>query len=110
MIAHLFMPFRIHYMELELSLGDSPAPAKGASTPVLTPTHAGKREDCELVLELGVGTVKRTEQQDNQKTQQQPEEDGEARFHRESPVELSLSCPLLPASAEIGTQQIIYTN
>lgn len=103
------MPFRIHYMELELSLGDSPAPAKGASTPVLTPTHAGKREDHELVLELGVGTVKRTEQ-DNQKTQQQPEEDahnqeedGEACFHSESPVELSLGCPLLPASAGIGS-------
>ncbi|CAN6273140.1 unnamed protein product [Urochloa humidicola] len=100
------MPFPIHAMELELSLGGSPAPAKGASTPALIPTHAGKGEDHELVLELGVGTAKRTEQ-DNQKAPTQPEqdlqyqEDDGARFHSESPVELSLSCRLLPASAEI---------
>ncbi|RLN07024.1 homeobox-leucine zipper protein HOX7-like [Panicum miliaceum] len=91
-------------MELELSLGDSPAPAKGTSTPVLTPTHAGK-EDHELVLELGVGTAKRTEQ-DNQKTPTHPgedaqdqEDDGEACFRSE----LSLSCQPLPASAETGS-------
>ncbi|KAF8653095.1 hypothetical protein HU200_062537 [Digitaria exilis] len=102
------MPFLIRAMELELSLGDSPAPARGASTPVLTPTHAVKQEDHELVLELGIGTAKRTEQ-DNQKTPTQPEdvqdreEDDEACFHSESPVELSLGCPLLPASAEIGS-------
>ncbi|OEL28310.1 Homeobox-leucine zipper protein HOX7 [Dichanthelium oligosanthes] len=95
-------------MELELSLGDSPAPAKGNLTPVLTPTHAGKGEDHELVLELGVGTSKRIEQ-DNQKTSTQPEdvqdqeEDDEACFRSKSPVELSLGCPLLPASAEIGS-------
>lgn len=106
------MAILIRAMELELSLGDSPAPARGASTPVLTPTHAVKGEDHELVLELGIGTAKRTEQ-DNQKTPTQPEdvqdqeEDDEAYFHCESPVELSLGCPLLPASAEIGTQQII---
>ncbi|CAL4887202.1 unnamed protein product [Urochloa decumbens] len=103
------MPFPIHAMELELSLGDSPAPAKGASTPMLIPTHAGKGEDHELVLELGVGTAKRTEQ-DNQNAPTQPEqdlqdqeEDDDTRFHSESPVELSLSCRLLPASAEIGS-------
>jgi homeobox-leucine zipper protein len=100
-------------MELELSLGDSPAPAKGTSTPVLTPTCAGKEDHDELVLELGVGSAKRTEQ-DSQKTPtqreedaQDQEEDGEACFHSESPVELSLGCPLLPASAETGIQQII---
>ncbi|PAN06585.1 hypothetical protein PAHAL_1G274200 [Panicum hallii] len=96
-------------MELELSLGDSPAPAKGTSTPVLTPTCAGKEDHDELVLELGVGSAKRTEQ-DSQKTPtqreedaQDQEEDGEACFHSESPVELSLGCPLLPASAETGS-------
>lgn len=108
------MPILIRAMELELSLGDSPAPTRGASTPVLTPTHAVK-EDHELALELGVGTAKRTGQ-DNQKTPTQPEyvqdqeEDDEACFHSESPVELSLGCPLLPASAEIGTQQIICAD
>ncbi|KAG2651691.1 homeobox-leucine zipper protein HOX7-like [Panicum virgatum] len=95
-------------MELELSLGDSPAPVKCTSTPVLTPTQAGK-EYHELLLELGVGTARRTGQ-DNQRTPTQPgedaqdqEDDGEACFRIESPVELSLGCRLLPASAETGS-------
>jgi len=98
-------------MELELSLGNSPAPVKCTSTPVLTPTQAGK-EYHELLLELGVGTARRTGQ-DNQRTPTQPgedEDDGEACFCIESPVELSLGCRLLPASAETGTQQIICAN
>ncbi|XP_066331913.1 homeobox-leucine zipper protein HOX7-like isoform X1 [Miscanthus floridulus] len=93
-------------MELELSLGDSQAPAKSTFTPALTPIHAGEGEGHELALELGVGTAKRAEQ-DNQKTLVQAEdvqeEEEETRSYSESPVELSLICPLLPASAEIGT-------
>ncbi|XP_062223011.1 homeobox-leucine zipper protein HOX7-like [Phragmites australis] len=89
-------------MELELSLGDSIAPAKDTFTPVLGPTYASEGEGHELVLELGVGSAQRAEQ-DNQKTPMQPEEDDEARCHSESPVELSLGCPLLPASAETGS-------
>lgn len=101
-------------MELELSLGDSRAPAKSAFTPALTPIHAGQGEGHELALELGVGTSKRAEQ-DNQKTlvqteDVQEEEEEETCSYSESPVELSLVCPLLPASAEIGTEQIICAN
>ncbi|CAD6243999.1 unnamed protein product [Miscanthus lutarioriparius] len=93
-------------MELELSLGDSRAPAKSTFTPALTPIHAGEGEGHELALELGVGTAKRAEQ-DNEKTLVQAEdvqeEEEETRSYSESPVELSRICPLLPASAEIGT-------
>ncbi|OQU85171.1 homeobox-leucine zipper protein HOX7 isoform X1 [Sorghum bicolor] len=93
-------------MELELSLGDSRAPAKSTFMPALTPIHAGEGEGHELVLELGVGTAKRAEQ-DNQKTVVQAEavqeEEEETCSYNESPVELSLVCPLLPASTEIGT-------
>ncbi|KAL6634126.1 hypothetical protein ACP70R_026797 [Stipagrostis hirtigluma subsp. patula] len=92
-------------MELELSLGDSPAPAQGAGMPELTSTRT-REEGHELVLELGVQTAKGVEQ-DNLKTPMQPEdvreEDDEPCFHSESPVDLSLGCPLPPASAEIGS-------
>ncbi|KAJ1279625.1 hypothetical protein BS78_04G168800 [Paspalum vaginatum] len=91
-------------MELELSLGDSRAPPKG-NLPALTHMHTGEGEGHEVVLELGVGTAKRAEQ-DNQKTPMRPQdvqEEDEASSHNESPVELSLGCPLLPASAEIGS-------
>ncbi|XP_008678710.1 homeobox-leucine zipper protein HOX7 isoform X1 [Zea mays] len=113
-----FSPLLVSYpssildMELELSLGDSRAPAKSASTPAaLTPIHAGAGgEGHELALELGVGAAKRAEQ-DNQKTPVQPEhvqeeeEEEETCPYSESPAELSLiGCPLLPAaSAEIGS-------
>ena len=99
-------------MEFELSLGDSRAPAKSTFTPALTPIHAGEGEGHELALELGVGTAKRAEQ-DNQKTLVQAEdvkEEEETRSYSESPVQLSLICPLLPASAEIGTEHIICAN
>jgi homeobox-leucine zipper protein len=89
-------------MELELSLGDSSAPAKDTCTTVLTSASAGKREGHELVLELGTGTAKRAEQ-DNKKTHMQPEEDDEAPSQSESPVALSLSCHLLPAVADTGS-------
>jgi homeobox-leucine zipper protein len=87
-------------MELELSLGDSSAPAKGTFTTLLT-SAAGKGEGHELVLELGTGTAKRAEQ-DNKKTCMQPEEDDESPSQNESPVGLSLSCHLLPAVADTG--------
>ncbi|WVZ74955.1 hypothetical protein U9M48_023068 [Paspalum notatum var. saurae] len=92
-------------MELELSLGDSRAPPKG-NLPALAHIHTGERGGHEVMLELGVGTAKRAEQ-DNQKTPMRPEEDVqeeyEAGSHSEAPVELSLGCPLLPASAETGS-------
>ena len=112
-LAHYSYPSSILDMELELSLGDSRAPAKSTFTPALTPIHAGEGEGHELALELGVGTAKRAEQ-DNQKTLVQAEdvqeEEEETRSYSESPVELSLICPLLPASAEIGTEHIICAN
>ncbi|TVU29619.1 hypothetical protein EJB05_21194, partial [Eragrostis curvula] len=91
-------------MELELSLGDSSAPAKGTFTTVLTSEHAGNGVGHELVLQLGVGTVERAEQLevDNQKTPMQLEDD-EARSQSESSVGLSLRGHLLPAFADSGS-------
>jgi homeobox-leucine zipper protein len=100
-VTHSLPSFSSLYMELELSLGDSSAPAKDTCTTVLTSASAGKREGHELVLELGTGTAKRAEQ-DNKKTHMQPEEDDEAPSQSESPVALSLSCHLLPAVADTG--------
>uniref|UniRef100_A0A0E0K1C4 Homeobox domain-containing protein n=2 Tax=Oryza punctata TaxID=4537 RepID=A0A0E0K1C4_ORYPU len=94
-------------MELELSLGDSPAPVKAtvAPTPVLTPTCMGDGEDLELVL--GVRAASRDEQ-DNQTTCTQSSEEAtqgeeyETRPRGEAPVE-SLSFPLFVPSAETGS-------
>uniref|UniRef100_A0A0D9YTU4 Leucine zipper homeobox-associated domain-containing protein n=1 Tax=Oryza glumipatula TaxID=40148 RepID=A0A0D9YTU4_9ORYZ len=94
-------------MELELSLGDSPAPVKAtiAPTPVLTPTCMGDEEDLELVL--GVRATRRDEQDDQTTCTQSSEEamegeEDETRPHGEAPVE-SLSFPLFVSSAETGS-------
>ena len=61
-------------MELELSLGVSPALAKGTAMHILTCTSAGDREGHdELVLELGAWTAKGDEL-DNLKTSMHPED------------------------------------
>uniref|UniRef100_A0A0E0G8H0 Homeobox domain-containing protein n=1 Tax=Oryza nivara TaxID=4536 RepID=A0A0E0G8H0_ORYNI len=94
-------------MELELSLGDSPAPVKAtiAPTPVLIPTCMGDEEDLELVL--GVRATRRDEQDDQTTCTQSSEEamegeEDETRPHGEAPVE-SLSFPLFVSSAETGS-------
>ncbi|KAL6899735.1 hypothetical protein ACP4OV_006393 [Aristida adscensionis] len=93
-------------MELELSLGDTPALAKGTVMPALTSTSTSEGEGHELMLELGVRTAKGAER-DNLKTPMQPEdvqeEDDESHGHSESPIDLSLGCPVPPASTEIGS-------
>jgi homeobox-leucine zipper protein len=96
-------------MELELSLGDSPAPVKAtiAPTPVLIPTCMGDEEDLELVL--GVRATRRDEQDDQTTCTQSSEEamegeEDETRPHGEAPVE-SLSFPLFVSSAETGKRR-----
>ena len=80
-------------MELELSLGVSPALAKGTALHILTCTSAGDREGHdELVLELGARTAKGDEL-DNLKTSMQPEDVQE---------DLYQGCPQRTACAETG--------
>ncbi|CAL4899113.1 unnamed protein product [Urochloa decumbens] len=93
-------------MELELSLGVSPALAKGAVMPLLASTRAGEGEGHELVLELGGRTAKEAEL-DNPKAHVQPEdvqeEDDESHAHSELLVDLNQGCPLPTNSAERGS-------
>ncbi|KAK3154405.1 hypothetical protein QOZ80_2BG0190120 [Eleusine coracana subsp. coracana] len=101
-LAHYSCPSPILYMELELSLGGSSAPAKSPfTTTAWISAHAENGEGHELVLELGAGTAK-TVEQDNQKTHMQQEEDSEAPCQGGSPVGLRHSCSLLPAVADSG--------
>lgn len=86
-------------MELELSLGDSPAPVNATITPAQAPTRTGKVEDHKLVLGLRVTANERVEE-DNQRTSTPRAEtvygeDDEACHQTASPMEASLSC-LLP--------------
>ena len=84
-------------MELELSLGVSPALAKGTALHILTCTSAGDREGHdELVLELGARTAKGDEL-DNLKTSMQPEDVREEDLYQ--------GCPQPTASAETGTKE-----
>jgi homeobox-leucine zipper protein len=82
-------------MELELSLGVSPALAKGTVKHMQTCTHAGDGEGHELVLELGVRTAKGGEL-DNLKASMQPEDVQEEDLYQ--------GCPLPTGSAETGTK------
>ncbi|CAN6343000.1 unnamed protein product [Urochloa humidicola] len=93
-------------MELVLSLGVSPALAKGAVMPLLASTRAGEGEGHELVLELGGRTAKEAEL-DNPKAHMQPEDveekDDEPHDHSELLVDLNQGCPLSSNSAERGS-------
>ncbi|KAF0932108.1 hypothetical protein E2562_008645 [Oryza meyeriana var. granulata] len=95
-------------MELELSLGDSPAPVKAtvAPTPLPAPTCMNEGEGLELVL--GVRAAKVDEQDDHTTTCTQSSEeaiegeDDETRSRGEAPVE-SLNFPLFVSSAVTGS-------
>jgi hypothetical protein len=87
-------------MELELSLGVSPALAKGTVKHMLTCTRAGDGEGHELVLELGVRIAKGDEL-DNLKTSMQPEDMQEEDLYK--------GCPLRTASAE-GTKEFYMSE
>ncbi|CAN6338404.1 unnamed protein product [Urochloa humidicola] len=92
-------------MELELSLGVSPALAKGAFMPLLASTRAGEGEGHEFLLELGGRTAKEAEQ-DNPKAHMQPEdveEEDESHGHSELLIDLNQGCPLSTNSAERGS-------
>ncbi|XP_066382352.1 homeobox-leucine zipper protein HOX7-like [Miscanthus floridulus] len=81
-------------MELELSLGVSPAQAKGTVKHMLTYTRAGDGEGHELVLELGLRTAKGDEL-NNLKTSMQPEDMQEEDLYK--------GCPLPTAPSETGS-------
>ena len=88
-------------MELELSLGVSPALAKGTVKHMLTCTRAGDAEGHELVLELGLRTAKGDEL-NNLKTSMQPEDMQEEDLYK--------GCPLPTASAETGTKEFYMSE
>jgi len=88
-------------MELELSLGVSPALAKGTVKHMLTCTRAGDGEGHELVLELGLRTAKGDEL-NNLKTSMQPEDMQEEDLYK--------GCPLPTASAETGTKEFYMSE
>jgi homeobox-leucine zipper protein len=99
-------------MELELSLGDSLAPAKHTNTHALAPTRTGKGEGHDLALGLGVTPDEGSEQDSQRKSPRREDtvvlEDDEACPQVELPVEASLSCTLNLVSAQTSKFKRIF--
>ena len=89
-------------MELELSLGDSPAPLKAnilPAAPALTLTCEG--EDDDLMLGLGV-TATETADQGSQRTSTERGEETVEGEGKEACPEPPVGCPIRQASAQSG--------